>query len=176
MISHPFPQSCYMPVHLVPLTSVLMSHFHPHSCYIPDQLIPFNFTTDLESPSPVVLHARSSRPPYFSTDVSFPSPFVLHTRPSHPPYVSTNLASLSPLACWHTDRTIFPRRCNRKLLIEVMREISRPVVLKFGWPRKDAELICSLCLQCGNLFDLLGVGVELRRGSSKMNFALVRCS
>jgi hypothetical protein len=138
----------------------------------------YNFSTDLASPSPVVLHARPSRPPYFSSDVAFPSPFVLHTRPSHPPYnFSTDPVSPSPLACCHTDRTSFPRRCNRKLLIEVMREIYSPVVLKFGWPRKDTELIRKLCLQCSNLRDLLGESVlGLRTGSSKMNFTIVRCS
>ena len=53
-----------------------------------------------------------------------------------------------------------------------MREIYSPVVLKCGWPRKDTELICKLCLQCSNLLDLLGEGVlGLRTGSSKMNFA-----
>ena len=58
-----------------------------------------------------------------------------------------------------------------------MREIYSPVVLKFGWPRKDTELICKLCLQCSNLLDLLGEDVlGLRTGSSEMNFALVRCS
>jgi hypothetical protein len=57
-----------------------------------------------------------------------------------------------------------------------MREIYSPVVLKFGWPRKDTELICRLCLQCSNLLDLLREAVGLRTGSSKMNFALVRCS
>ena len=139
---------------------------------------PYNFSTDLASPSPVVLLARPSRPPYFSSDVAFPSPFVLHTQPSHPPYnFSTDLVLPSPLACWLTDRTSFPRRCNRKLLIEVLREVYSPVVLKFGWPRKDTELMCELCLQCSNLLDLLGEGVlGLRTESSKMNFALVRCS
>ena len=139
---------------------------------------PYNFNTDLASPSPVVLLARPSRPPNFSFDIAFPSPFVLHTQPSHLPYnFSTDLVSPSPLACWHTDRTSFPRRCNRKLLIEIMREIYIPVVLKCGWPRKDTELICKLCLQCSNLLDLLGEDVlGLRTGNSKMNFALVRCS
>ena len=54
-----------------------------------------------------------------------------------------------------------------------MREICSPVVLKFGWSRKDTELI-RLCLQCSNLLGLLGEGVlGLRTGSSKMNFAVV---
>jgi hypothetical protein len=58
-----------------------------------------------------------------------------------------------------------------------MREIYSPVVLKFGWPRKDTELTCKLCLQCSNLPNLLGEGVlGLTTGSSKMNFAVVRCS
>ena len=123
---------------------------------------PYNFSTNLASPSPVVLHARPSRPPYFSSDVAFPSPFVLHTRPSHPPYnFSIDLVSPSPLACCHSDLTSFPRRCDRKLLIEVMRESYSPVVLMFGWPRKNTELVCKLCLQCSNLLDLLGERVYL---------------